>query len=34
MGLIPSGIRLPMTPLAAEHHDTVRQALRQVGVLS
>jgi 4-hydroxy-tetrahydrodipicolinate synthase len=34
MGLIPPGIRLPMTPLAAEHHDTVRQALRQVGVLS
>jgi 4-hydroxy-tetrahydrodipicolinate synthase len=34
MGLIPPGIRLPMTPLEAEHHDTVRQALRQVGVLS
>jgi 4-hydroxy-tetrahydrodipicolinate synthase len=32
MGLIPPGIRLPMTPLAAEYHDTVRQALRQVGV--
>ena len=34
MGLIPPGIRLPMTPLAAEYHDTVRQALRQVGVLT
>jgi 4-hydroxy-tetrahydrodipicolinate synthase len=34
MGLIPPGIRLPMTPLAAEFHDTVRQALRQVGVLT
>jgi 4-hydroxy-tetrahydrodipicolinate synthase len=33
MGLIPPGIRLPMTPLAAEFHDTVRQALRQAGVL-
>jgi 4-hydroxy-tetrahydrodipicolinate synthase len=34
MGLIPPGIRLPMTPLAAEYHDTVRQALRQAGVLT
>jgi len=34
MGLIPPGIRLPMTPLAAEYHDTVRQALRQSGVLT
>jgi 4-hydroxy-tetrahydrodipicolinate synthase len=34
MGLIPPGIRLPMTPLAAEFHDTVRQALRQAGVLT
>jgi 4-hydroxy-tetrahydrodipicolinate synthase len=34
MGLIPPGIRLPMTPLAAEFHDTVRQALRQSGVLT
>jgi 4-hydroxy-tetrahydrodipicolinate synthase len=33
MGLIPPGIRLPMTPLAIEYHDTVRQALRQSGVL-
>jgi len=34
MGLIPAGIRLPLTPLAAEYHDTVRQALRQAGVLT
>ncbi|MGB7932144.1 MAG: 4-hydroxy-tetrahydrodipicolinate synthase [Gammaproteobacteria bacterium] len=34
MGLIPPGIRLPMTPLADEFHDTVRQALRQAGVLT
>jgi 4-hydroxy-tetrahydrodipicolinate synthase len=34
MGLIPPGIRLPMTPLAEEFHDTVRQALRQAGVLT
>jgi 4-hydroxy-tetrahydrodipicolinate synthase len=34
MGLIPPGIRLPMTPLAAEFHDTVRQALMQAGVLT
>jgi 4-hydroxy-tetrahydrodipicolinate synthase len=34
MGLIPPGIRLPMTPLANEFHDTVRQALRQAGVLT
>jgi 4-hydroxy-tetrahydrodipicolinate synthase len=34
MGLIPAGIRLPMTPLAAEYHDTVRQALRQASVLA
>jgi 4-hydroxy-tetrahydrodipicolinate synthase len=34
MGLIPPGIRLPMTPLAEEFHETVRQALQQAGVLS
>jgi 4-hydroxy-tetrahydrodipicolinate synthase len=33
MGLIPPGIRLPLTQLASEHHDTVRQALRQAGVI-
>jgi 4-hydroxy-tetrahydrodipicolinate synthase len=32
MGLIPAGIRLPLTPLASQYHETVRQALRQAGV--
>ncbi len=34
MGLIPPGIRLPLTPLSAPHHDAVRQALREANVLS
>lgn len=33
MGLIPPGLRLPLTPLAPRYHDSVRQALRQAGVL-
>jgi 4-hydroxy-tetrahydrodipicolinate synthase len=33
MGKIPSGIRLPLVPLAADYHDTVRAALREAGVL-
>jgi 4-hydroxy-tetrahydrodipicolinate synthase len=33
LGLIPGGIRLPLTPLSSQHHDTVRQAMRQAGVL-
>lgn len=33
MGLIPSGIRLPLTVLAEQHHDTIRQALKHAGVL-
>jgi len=33
MGLIPLGIRLPLTPLSAHYHATVREALRQAGVL-
>jgi 4-hydroxy-tetrahydrodipicolinate synthase len=33
MGLIPAGIRLPLTRLASEHHETVRQALRQAGII-
>jgi 4-hydroxy-tetrahydrodipicolinate synthase len=33
MGLIPAGIRLPLTPLSAAHHETVRAALRAAGVL-
>ncbi|MEJ2509108.1 MAG: 4-hydroxy-tetrahydrodipicolinate synthase [Gammaproteobacteria bacterium] len=33
MGLIPAGIRLPLTPLAEQYHETVRQALSEGGVL-
>lgn len=33
MGLIPQGLRLPLTPLAAEYHDEVRKALIKAGSL-
>jgi 4-hydroxy-tetrahydrodipicolinate synthase len=33
MGLIPPGIRLPLVPLAADSHGSVRAALRESGVL-
>ena len=33
MGLIPPGIRLPLTPLSERYYATVRDALRQAGVL-
>jgi 4-hydroxy-tetrahydrodipicolinate synthase len=33
MGRIPAGIRLPLTPLAPNHHDTLRATLRSVGAL-
>jgi 4-hydroxy-tetrahydrodipicolinate synthase len=33
MGLMPSGIRLPLAPLAPEFHEVVREALRESGVL-
>jgi 4-hydroxy-tetrahydrodipicolinate synthase len=33
MGLIGGTLRLPLTPLAASHHDTVRAALREAGCL-
>lgn len=33
MGLIPSGIRLPLVPLADSYHETVRAAMREAGVL-
>ena len=32
MGLIEAGIRLPMTTLAAQYHQTVREALLQAEV--
>ncbi len=34
MGLIGRGIRLPLTPLAVQHHDFVRAALRRAGALN
>ena len=34
MGLIGGAIRLPLTPLSSAHHETVRAALRQAGVLA
>jgi 4-hydroxy-tetrahydrodipicolinate synthase len=34
MGIIEGGIRLPLTPLASEYHEPVRQALRSAGVIS
>ncbi len=33
MGRIGPGIRLPLTPLAAEHHEALHQALQQGGAL-
>jgi len=32
MGLIPSGIRLPLVPLSANFHETLREAMRQAGI--
>ena len=34
MGLMPAGLRLPLAPLSAPFHDTVRNALRDAGILS
>ncbi len=34
MGIIQRGLRLPLTPLAAQHHDLVRAALRRAGALN
>ncbi|HEY0064386.1 MAG TPA: 4-hydroxy-tetrahydrodipicolinate synthase [Telluria sp.] len=33
MGMMPAGLRLPLAPLSANYHDTVRGALRDAGVL-
>jgi len=33
MGMIPAGIRLPLTVLSAPYHETVRRALRDSGAL-
>jgi len=32
MGLIGPGIRLPLTPLATQFHEAVREAMRQAGI--
>jgi 4-hydroxy-tetrahydrodipicolinate synthase len=34
MGKMPAGLRLPLAPLSAPFHDTVRDALRDAGILS
>lgn len=34
MGMIPPGLRLPMTPLDETFHETVRHAMQQAGVLT
>ena len=33
MGLIPSGMRLPLVSLSQQYHETIRAALRESGVL-
>ncbi len=33
MGLIPAGIRLPLTPLSDTHHAPLRQAMKSAGAL-
>ena len=33
LGLIPAGIRLPLTPLSPQFHAQVRQAMQEAGVL-
>ena len=34
MKLIPPGIRLPLVTLAEEHHQPLREAMQQAGVLA
>jgi 4-hydroxy-tetrahydrodipicolinate synthase len=33
LGLIEGGIRLPLTPLSGQHHELVREAMREAGVI-
>lgn len=33
MGMMPAGIRLPLTPLSDQYHETLRVAMRKAGVL-
>lgn len=32
LGRMPAGLRLPLTPLSAAHHETLREALRHAGL--
>ena len=32
MGLLEMGIRLPLTPLASQYHEVIREALREAGI--
>ncbi len=32
MGMVDGGIRLPLTPLSAAHHEVVRSAMQQAGI--
>ncbi len=34
IGLIESGLRLPLTPFAAQYHDELRDAMRRAGVVN
>ena len=34
MGLIENELRLPLVPLSPQHHEAVRAALREAGVLA
>jgi len=34
MGMMPNGIRLPLTVFSEQYHETLRQAMRQANVLS
>jgi 4-hydroxy-tetrahydrodipicolinate synthase len=33
MGLIGHGIRLPLTPLAPQYHETLRDAMRSAEII-
>ncbi len=33
LGLMPAGLRLPLTPLSAVHHESLREAMRHAGLL-
>ena len=33
LGRMPAGVRLPLTPLSATHHETLREAMRHAGLM-